>query len=407
MKATMVIPSYWRRKKEEGWEKTDDVYDHPTPLDEEGTLARILNSLSILQNKDFNLVVLGVASGDDLQNKVEDKISSIIKDTSPEVDTFLFSYSHLNKIHQFLTKNNLEYLNPLLQLKGYSNIRNLCTFLPHLLSSDVAVLIDDDEIFEDPCFMDKAFDFIGQTVNGEEILAVAGFYINPDNDFLLNKEIPSWMTYWNKIDCMNRAFKEIIGKEPRLKETPFAFGGNLIIHRELFSQVPFDPHITRGEDIDFLINSRMFGFKVFLDNQLSIKHEAPPKTFPTWQQVREDIFRFVFEKGKLDTQESLSHMNRIIAQDLDPYPGEFLKEELEDRIFRSNQMLAVDYISKDDKNGALECINNIHLAQTKAVSQKNPFHGLLELQKNWEELMKFFSSEKRAQEVAQALWPNH
>ena len=61
MKATMVIPSYWRRKKEDGWKNTDDVYDHPTPLDEDGTLARILNSLSILQNKDFNLVILGAA----------------------------------------------------------------------------------------------------------------------------------------------------------------------------------------------------------------------------------------------------------------------------------------------------------------------------------------------------------
>ena len=51
MKATMVIPSYWGRKKKEGRKETDTIYDHPTPLDEEGTLGRLLDSLSIIKNK--------------------------------------------------------------------------------------------------------------------------------------------------------------------------------------------------------------------------------------------------------------------------------------------------------------------------------------------------------------------
>ncbi|GAJ17578.1 unnamed protein product, partial [marine sediment metagenome] len=87
------------------------------------------------------------------------------------------------RIHQFLNKNNLAHLTPLLQLEGYSNIRNLCVFLPHILGSDAAVLIDDDEIFEDTRFMDKALEFIGRSIEGEKVLAVAGYYINPDDDF--------------------------------------------------------------------------------------------------------------------------------------------------------------------------------------------------------------------------------
>ena len=251
--------------------------------------------------------------------------------------------------------------------------------------------------------MEKALEFIGKKIQGDRVLAVAGYYINPDNDYLINKEIDPWMTYWNKIDSMNRAFKKIIGTPPRLKETPFVFGGNMVVHRDLFTYVPFDPSVTRGEDIDYLINTRMFGFKFYLDNKLSIKHDAPPKTHPTWRKVREDILRFVFEKTKLDAQEPAPGMKRITAEDLDPFPGEFLREDLQNRIFSSNVMLAVDYLRQGDKREAKECMNNIFLAKTKAAPEMNSFQSLIKLQKTWKDLMEYFSSEKVRQEVCKQL----
>ncbi len=403
MKVTMVIPSYWGRKKSEAWRETDDVYDHPTPLDEKGTLGRIFKSLSVLEREDFNLVVLGVSVAQDIQKEVESKISLILKESAAKVNTILFSYSHLDKIHKHLANNGQEKFVPLLRLSGYSNVRNLCLFAAHILGSEVAVLIDDDEIFEDPQFMEKALEFIGKKIDGDKVLAVAGYYINPDNDFLINKEIDPWMAYWNKIESMNQAFKKIIGKPPRLKETPFVFGGNMVVHRDLFKYVPFDPSVPRGEDIDYLINTRMFGFKFYLDNKLSIKHDAPPKTHPTWRKVREDILRFVFEKGKLDDQKPAPGMKRITAEDLDPFPGEFLRKDLQNRIFASNVMLAVDYLAKGDKRGAMECMNNIFLAKTKPAPKMNSFQNLIKLQKTWKELMGYFSSDKVRQEVCKQL----
>lgn len=397
----MVIPSYWGRKKEEEHKETDSIYDHPAPLDEEGTLGRLLDSISLLKNKDFQLVILGVATAPDIQDDVEKKIASIIAGHAKgtDVETCLFSYSHLSPIHRFLSQNKMEEMIPLLRLDGYSNVRNLCTFVPHLLGSDVAVLIDDDEVFEDPDFMDKALEFIGQEKHGDRILAVAGYYINPDEDFLLNRDILPWMTYWNKIDCMNRAFQQILGEDPRLKVTPFAFGGNLVLHKDIFTRIPFDPSIPRGEDIDYLINARMFGHKTYLDNQLGIKHIAPPKSSPKWEQVREDIFRFVFEKKKLEGQEGYPGLHHLHASELDPYPGEFLKDDLEEKIYRSNQMLAIDYLSAGDTQGAMECMRNIYLANTKAIPEENPYYRLLRLQTDWERLMDFFSSEKVASEA--------
>jgi hypothetical protein len=399
MKITMVIPSYWGRKKEEKRQTTDTIYDHPTPINEEGTLGRLLGSLSILTPKELRIVILAVSAAEEIRAEVEQKVASIVKEKSGDSEPLIFTSSHLSKIHQFLTKKNKGDLIPLLQLDGYSNVRNLCTFIPHLMDSEIAVLIDDDEIFEDPSFLDKTTEFIGKEKHGDRVLAVAGYYINPDDDFLLNREISPWMTYWNKIDCMNRAFKELIAKGPRLKVTPFAFGGNLVIHRDLFTRIPFDPSIPRGEDIDFLINARMFGYKVYLDNQLSIKHAAPPKTSPTWERIRKDIFRFVFERKKLEGQKGYPGLHPLQASDLDPYPGEFLKDDLEEKIYRSNQMLAIDYIAKGDVESASECMKNIYLANTHALSNDNPYYELLRLQADWEKLMDFFSSEKIAEEA--------
>ena len=62
MKTTMVIPSYWCRKHALGMRETDAIYDHPTPLDSEGTLGRTLASLNVLRDNDFEVEVIAVAN---------------------------------------------------------------------------------------------------------------------------------------------------------------------------------------------------------------------------------------------------------------------------------------------------------------------------------------------------------
>ena len=107
----------------------------------------------------------------------------------------------------------------------------------------------------------------------------------------------------------------------------------------------------------------------------------------------------LFEKSKLEAQKPVPGMKRITAEDLNPFPGEFLGEDLEDRIFHSNIMLAVDYLRRDDKKGAVECMNNINLAKTKVTTEASSFQNLIQLQKTWKNLMEYFSSEKVRQEV--------
>jgi len=46
MKTTMVIPSYWARERKVGWRVGDAVFDHPTPIDCDGTLLRAIQSIN-------------------------------------------------------------------------------------------------------------------------------------------------------------------------------------------------------------------------------------------------------------------------------------------------------------------------------------------------------------------------
>jgi glycosyltransferase involved in cell wall biosynthesis len=391
VKVTMVIPSYWARPREVGWKEGDAVYDHPAPLDREGTLGRAIQSVSTLEDRDFRLVVLAAPTSEDLATQVEKKVADIIGSASSDmkVKALPFGPSQLKQVHELLGRyGKKEYLD-ILKLRGYSNVRNLCMFVPHILGSDIAVLIDDDEVFEDPDFMSKAKEFAGQEIGGRCVSAVAGFYLQPDGDYHVKREFRPWMKYWNQYESMNEAFDKIIGTQPRLKETPFVFGGNMIIHRNLFTKVPFDPKVPRGEDIDFLINARMFGFSFFLDNQLSIRHLPPPKTHSVWKSLREDIYRFVYQRAKIESQQEMRGMTKVDPEEFDPYPGCFLKRDLVQKIEKSCKLLSDEYLAQGDKNGSEEALKNIELAKTEAVPKFDPFQNLCKLQKCWQELIEF------------------
>ena len=99
LKVTMVIPSYWSRENSIGWKMGDSVYDHPTPLDMDGTLAKTIESIDVLNDKDFRLVVIAVATAEGIEKQAEEKVSAIVKTVSSDVEVSVFGPSHLRQIH--------------------------------------------------------------------------------------------------------------------------------------------------------------------------------------------------------------------------------------------------------------------------------------------------------------------
>jgi CRP-like cAMP-binding protein len=348
----------------------------------------------VLENTDFTLVILACATASDIEGQVESLVREITLGADPPVETYVISHSHLHRFHEVLRNTDRGDLNEVLSLRGYSNIRNMCLYIPYVMGAEVVILIDDDELFDDPAFVEKSVEFIGSRFMGQTIDGVAGYYLNSKGTYY--DDVPEeihWMTYWDRFGSKREAFDKVIPGEPRLKLTPFAFGGCMVIHRTLFRTVPFDPRITRGEDTDYVLNARMFGFNFFLDNQLSIQHRPPKKSHPTWQRFREDIFRLQYSKSKIDGQTEQVNMTLVEAEDLDPYPGEFLRDTLDDKILKTNLILALDYLADDRVEDTKETIRNIWLARTKAIPLDNPFEAYLTFQRRWRELRKLTSRE--------------
>ena len=396
MRKVVLIPTYWSRANRE-WHEGDAVYDHPTPIDEEGTLARTLESMKLLSSKDFKLVLLICPTTPEVADAAEKRVVDIIHAVNLQAETYIFTISDLARISEIMFESDkIRRTKHLLDMTGYANVRNMCLLCADILSADAAILIDDDEVFEKADWVERSVESLGKRIYGDVVYGMAGYYINKHNQYYDDVKTEHWMTYWDRFGFKAKAFDEIIGSPPRIKRTPFAFGGAMILHRDLFQSVPFDPQITRGEDIDYLINSKMYGFSFFLDNTLSIKHLPVPKKHPQWKRIREDIYRFVYEREKIASQYKTGNMVMVSPEDFDPYPGEFLREDLDEKIFRSNIMLATDYMMKGDTEGVAESLDNIMIARKEAKPDYDSFSRYRNDQKLWEQVCSIISQRRYA-----------
>jgi hypothetical protein len=105
--------------------------------------------------------------------------------------------------------------------------------------------------------------------------------------------------------------------------------------------------------------------------------------------LREDIYRFVYERAKINNQEEREGMACVSAEAFDPYPGCFLKSDLEEKIESSCKLMSEEYIAEGDTQSSDEALNNIQLAKTDAVPKFDPFKRICELQKRWQALMEY------------------
>jgi hypothetical protein len=402
MKFTIVIPSYWGRKAGEPFNEEDEIYDHPTPIDTEGTLGRALESIKHLNYEGFRVVVLGAATHPGLVTRMEERLREIVDAFRADFPVIHIGPSCLAQIWKLMEDGGGGAYKDLLVLRGYSNIRNCCLAAACLTGADAAVLFDDDEVYEDPDYLYKVAENIGSVSNGSEVWGLAGYYVNADGNYYLPENVDWVYSQWPALKAMNEAFRMIASGE-RLKPTSWVFGGNMVVHRHLYTSLAFDPLVTRGEDIDYLINARFQGHYFFLDNQLWIRHLPPAKTAPPWRRMREDIDRFLYTRGKLESQNPASTgWNRVEAEDLDPYPGRFLKDDLEEMIFKTSLLMGLDYLAKGDGHGFDESMANLQRRNTAVAP--NPYEGYAGFRKHWELCMGFLSSSREIKDYVNGLY---
>ncbi len=380
---TMVVPTYWGRAGSELILNEKIVFDHPSSLDEDGTLARLLESLDILNGAgSLKIVIIPVPNDPQITDEVVGKVDDIIAPFRSRYDVVSFGQPAIDRVkgklaEKGVSKKALELAN----LVNYSAVRNMCSMAGILTGRNNTVFIDDDEVFTDPNFLIKIEENMGSEAQGSRIQALAGYYLQPDSYRLNTDNVPAWRApHWNNAAAMNEAFDRFIGQGPRVEPTPFVFGGNMTLSQPIIKRVPFDPRITRGEDIDFLINLLINEITFFLDRELSIKHLPPDSARPAWKGIREDAFRFLYEQKKIRDHP------HIELDRLQPYPGLFLGSDLEERIIRTNTLLMKEHQSKGDEEGVRECVANIAIAEDNPFKNFDTAGWLEELTRHWQEL---------------------
>jgi GT2 family glycosyltransferase len=320
MNISVVIPTYWTSIDSRIQNETPDaVYDHPTPLESESTLPRLLDNLkrSDIPQDSATVAIVIAVTHQALEEMVKERTRAVLEAYKDDFNVIQFSASTLEEI----TSEEKD-LGGVLNLYGYSNVRNIGLVIAQILKSDTLIFLDDDVIIPDPDYFVKTQDYIGQKIGGKVLGGIAGYYLNEDGDYHLDVNPRAWALWWPKEEKMNEAF-EVIESEERLMETTFAFGGNMVLHWSMFETVPFDPYITRGEDMDLLVNARMLGFEFMLDTKLRVLH-LPGKGKRVWSEMRQDLHRFLYMREKLLHQKEVKNLSSVPIRSLEPYPGHFL-----------------------------------------------------------------------------------
>lgn len=317
----VIIPTFWTRRRGRTPDNLLAVYDHPTPVDEDGTLPACLQSLQDVEG--LGRVVLIVAATDpSIEHQAEDRVRDILADF-PGIDALVFGPAEMGSLHRRLEQ--LEFADMLsgLSLVGYGAVRNVGLIAGAVLGCESVVFVDDDQIITDKGFLLRASDGLGMRLDdGRAVLAKTGYYTDESGAYQRHVS-PHWSDmYWRQNDAFNHALASV-DVPPRIKATSLAFGGCLALHKDMYQNVSFDPWVMRGEDIDYVINARMHGGDVFLDGEWSVIHK-PPKLSSEALQFRQDVYRFIYEHRKLEFAKSQVDLRQVSPESMAPYPGPFL-----------------------------------------------------------------------------------
>jgi len=402
-KVTVVIPTYWTWPKDIKDKEEKSIFDHPTPLNLDGTLARTLESFKKIDYPDFDILVIAASTNVEIAEKVEKRVQGIIDKFKDKFEIKHFSYSKLKILRERLFELGHYKILQEINLENYNNIRNLQLIVSYINNSDVVVGIDDDEVINDSNYLYKAAKYVGKEYKGDFIAGVAGYYLDREGSHRL--KVGGQEKLENLFDkksyLMDLTYDRLDHTEGCLVKTPVVFGGNMVFPRTTIERISFDPYNTRGEDIDYLINAKMKGLNFFLDKELNITHLQPDYKNAhahnriNISQLKQDILRFIYEKEKIEQVKKYNNLNNIDIEELMPYPGSFF----EDKVFSDSEEKLAKALS--DKNiaeiepgkEARDFINYAKKRAKKLVPEYFKFRLL------WKDMIKDIKDDQKLREV--------
>ena len=331
MNPLLIIPTYVSARSQAKIAPVAETYDHMTPLQSPGELARCLKSLMHVQG--VGQIAVLVVSETQVAAQAARKVRAICEQF-PLLNTIVIGQVEESLIKQRFKQLNLTGLDEAISLHGYSAMRNLGLIVAGVFGFDSVVFIDDDEVVDDSEFLVKGMYGLGKlTRRGIPILAKSGYFLDKEGSVHSKRQDRWYDRFWMQGSAFNRWIDSAL-RGPRLSRSNHVCGGCLALHREAYRRVCFDPWIVRGEDLDYLLNLRMYGSDIWFDNQWHLRH-LPPKTPSEGLRFRQDIYRWIYEFRKMEYSRTQIDLQQIKPSSLEPYPGPLLESGITKRIKRT------------------------------------------------------------------------
>ena len=332
MRPVIVIPTYWAGTRAETW--SPGAYDHATDLfSEEPELDRCLASLESV--RDLPRVVLLVVCPLSATRDVKLRIDHILLG-HPGLDVVVVTNHEASRI-----MDRVAALAPMasgegVSLRGYGAIRNMGLAVASILGRDAVVFLDDDEVVLSPDFMERALYGLGQETRQRlPILVKSGYFYDAAGSPLADESrAPLADRWWTKRSEFNIWMRRALAGT-RISRSNYVCGGCLALHARAFTRISFDPFLTRGEDLDYLFNMRLFGYDVWFDNTWAVKH-LPPDHSEHCSRFMQNVYRWYYERAKLSYAGRQKEYNQVTPASLMPYPGPWISHELDERVRRTS-----------------------------------------------------------------------
>lgn len=334
MNPVIVIPSFWGREVGPGALGQRGTYDYTTPIDK--PLPELESCLASLEQVSGVLrVVVLVAAAQDCEEAARARVTSICR-AHADLNPLVVGSREAALIERAVGRVAHHVTGETVALRGYGAIRNMALAVAAVLGHDVVVFLDDDEVVEDGDFLVKAVWGLGsRTHQNLQVLVKSGYFLD-ERDSPYARPSTAWSErYWSKASDFNHVMRRLMTSSARISRSNHMCGGCCALHAQAFSRVPFDPYITRGEDLDYVLDARANGLDVWFDNEWSVRLRPPAQTAGAPSLFMQDVYRWLYEYRKLGAMNARRDLRTITPESLMPYPAPWLSGEVRRRVFRT------------------------------------------------------------------------
>ncbi len=323
MELLITVPTYWTHPRGRALEPGEGVFDHPTPLDDASPLPRLLESLARMEGAGSVRVLILVAPVvPSLALEAEARVRELAAPFADRLSVGVLGASALPALERLLERHGCP--PETVDLRRYGGVRNLQLLAAQGLEAETVLFLDDDEEVP-PDYPAR----VRRALEGNRVLGVAGPYHTPQGHPYLPEASPRGNPFLDKARILNAAVRRLVEAGATPVRTFLAFGGNLVLRSELAGQVPFDPWIPRGEDLDYVLNAALKGHPFWFHRDLWIVHRPPrDHEISPYLKMAQDVRRFLYEREKLLLAAARGYPAPALSE-LDPYPGTFLRDGLE------------------------------------------------------------------------------